>query len=62
VVHAITTADYPTPARRPAYSVLDNAALDAALAGFGPVPRRTWEAALTAVLDERLGPLTETDR
>lgn len=66
VVHAITTADYPTPARRPAYSVLDNAALDAALSGFGPVPRRPWETALNAVLDERLGPLpgpfAETDR
>lgn len=61
-VQAITTADYPTPARRPAYSVLDNAALDAALSGFGPVPRRSWESALNAVLDERLGPLPETDR
>jgi hypothetical protein len=46
--------------------VLDNAALDAALSGFGPVPRRPWETALNAVLDERLGPLpgplAETDR
>jgi len=58
VLHAIATADYPTPAARPAYSVLDNAALDAALAGA--VPRRSWRAALDAVLDARLGPLTET--
>lgn len=57
VVHAIATADYPTPARRPAYSVLDNSTLD----GTGvAVPRRPWEAALNAVLDTRLGPLTET--
>lgn len=58
VVHPIATADYPTPAARPAYSVLDNAALDTALAR--PVPRRSWRAALDAVLDVRLGPLTET--
>ncbi len=41
VVHAITTAEFPTPTARPAYSVLDNAALDAALvrlrAGAAPV-------------------------
>ena len=61
-VHAIATADYPTPAARPAYSVLDNTALDAALSGVAPVPRRSWEAALDAVLDARLGPLTETTR
>jgi dTDP-4-dehydrorhamnose reductase len=58
-VQPIATADYPTPAARPAYSVLDNTTLDAALAGSPAVPRRSWEAALGAVLDARLGPLTE---
>lgn len=58
-VQAITTAEYPTPARRPAYSVLDNSAIDAALGG---APRRSWEAALEAVLDARLGPRPDTDR
>ena len=61
-VQPIATADYPTPARRPAYSVLDNGTLDTALAGTAAVPRRSWETALNAVLDMRLGPLTETDR
>lgn len=42
------TADYPTPARRPAYSVLDGARLRAA-----GVAMRPWEAAL----DEFLGQL-----
>ncbi|WP_029008287.1 dTDP-4-dehydrorhamnose reductase [Azospirillum halopraeferens] len=50
VVHAITTAEYPTPARRPANSVLD-----CALAGrrFG-VALRPWPEALAAVVDELL--------
>lgn len=52
VVEAITTEQYPTPAARPAYSVLDSSSLDAAC----PAPRRPWQQALDAVLDERLGP------
>lgn len=47
-VAAIATADYPTPAARPAYSVLDNAKRFAA---FGGEPRH-WCHGLDAVLDE----------
>ncbi len=71
-VHATTSEEYIESQRarapdapsapRPAYSVLDNSALDVALAGVAIVPRRPWEAALEAVLDTRLGPLTETER
>jgi dTDP-4-dehydrorhamnose reductase len=39
-VTAITTADYPTPARRPAYSILDTRATDA-LIGAPATPWRT---------------------
>lgn len=46
-VDAITTADYPTPARRPRNSVLSNEALEAR---FG-VRLPGWEAALDAVLE-----------
>jgi dTDP-4-dehydrorhamnose reductase len=41
-VTPIATADYPTPARRPAYSVLDNARWRA----LGHPPLRDWRAAL----------------
>jgi dTDP-4-dehydrorhamnose reductase len=47
-VEAITTADYPTPARRPANSVLDCSKIAAA---FGIVPR-PWRAALAEVIRE----------
>lgn len=47
-VAAITTADYPTPARRPANSRLSTARLTAL---FGIVPR-PWEAALADIISE----------
>jgi dTDP-4-dehydrorhamnose reductase len=47
-VEAITTADYPTPARRPANSVLDCRHIGE---GFGIVPR-PWREALAEVIRE----------
>lgn len=47
-VHAIATADFPTPAQRPANSVLDCAKLTAA---FG-IPAADWHAGLAAMLAE----------
>jgi dTDP-4-dehydrorhamnose reductase len=47
-VEAIATADYPTPARRPAYSVLDVSRLETA---FG-LQLPDWRAGLDVVLDE----------
>jgi dTDP-4-dehydrorhamnose reductase len=47
VVTPIATADYPTPARRPPYSVLDKASLISI--GFAPVH---WRARLRSVLGE----------
>jgi dTDP-4-dehydrorhamnose reductase len=47
-VFAIGTADYPTPARRPGYSVLDKRALLAAL----PLEHRHWRVSLRRVLAE----------
>jgi dTDP-4-dehydrorhamnose reductase len=44
----IATADYPTPARRPAYSVLDTAKLRR---DFGIAPP-DWRDGLRAVLGE----------
>jgi dTDP-4-dehydrorhamnose reductase len=41
-VDPITTAEYPTPARRPAYSVLDSEKLRAAL----PIANESWEEQL----------------
>lgn len=47
-IHPITTADYPTPARRPAYSVLDKNSTWKAL-GLASQP---WQVMLGEVLDQ----------
>jgi dTDP-4-dehydrorhamnose reductase len=49
-IEAITTREYPTPAKRPVNSVLDCAKIDAS---FKP-PRRDWREGLAEVLDELL--------
>jgi len=51
-VEAISTAEYPTAARRPANSVLDCTKIAEA---YGIVPR-PWPEALAGVVDELLGP------
>lgn len=48
----ITTADYPTPARRPGNSVLDCAKIESV---YGVIPR-PWAEGLAAVFDRLLGP------
>jgi len=50
-VEAITTADYPTLACRPANSLLSHSAIGAA---YGIAPR-AWETALSDILDELIG-------
>lgn len=47
----ITTAEYPTPARRPANSLLSHEAIHAA---YGIVPR-AWQDALGDILDQLIG-------
>jgi dTDP-4-dehydrorhamnose reductase len=49
---AITTSEYPTPARRPANSQLDTSRITH---DFGIKPRH-WHSAIGDILDERLGP------
>lgn len=51
-VRAITTADYPTPAARPANSVLDCTKIEET---FGLTPR-LWHTALNEVLDDLIEP------
>jgi len=51
-VTAITTAEYPTPAARPACSILKTGKLETV---FGLAPRG-WGEALDATLDELVGP------
>ncbi len=50
-VKPIATADYPTPAKRPANSLLSH---DAIRAAYGIEPR-PWQAALGDILDELIG-------
>jgi len=50
-VHPITTADYPTAAKRPAYSVLANRHW----ADLGQPPLRPWREALAEFVPELLG-------
>jgi dTDP-4-dehydrorhamnose reductase len=50
-VRPIATTDYPTPARRPANSLLSH---DAIRAAYGIEPR-PWQAALGDILDELIG-------
>ena len=47
-VDPIVTEEYPTPARRPAYSVMDKRSLSGVL----PIPARHWRANLRTVLRE----------
>lgn len=49
-VTRVASSEYPTPAPRPAYSVLDCSTLDALL----PTPRRPWERALDDFLSDLL--------
>ena len=51
-VQPITTADYPTPAERPAYSLLDSTSTRAALQLSG----QHWQLALRDVLQQAKTP------
>lgn len=51
-VEGIPTSAYPTPARRPANSLLSHSAIRAA---YGIAPR-PWQAGLSDILDELIGP------
>nr|WP_142848196.1 dTDP-4-dehydrorhamnose reductase [Telmatospirillum sp. J64-1] len=57
-IEAITTAEYPTPAKRPANSVLDCHRLEQA---YG-IRLRSWEAALAEMLNTVLVDMGETAR
>lgn len=50
-IEPITTAEYPSPAHRPANSLLSHTAIGAA---YGITPR-PWQAALNDILDELIG-------
>ena len=55
-VMPITTAEYPTPARRPANSRLDTSKISEA---YGIHPR-DWRAAVRDIIDELVGPVPQT--
>jgi len=55
-VEAISTADYPTPAKRPANSRLSTAKI---VADYGLRPR-DWRAAVRDIIDELVGPVPRT--
>lgn len=55
-VEAISTADYPTPARRPANSRLST---DKIVRDYG-IYLRDWRAAVRDIVDELVGPLPQT--
>jgi dTDP-4-dehydrorhamnose reductase len=57
-IRPITTADYPTAATRPAYSVLANQRWQE----LGEPPLRHWSQALTEFIPELLGAAAETGR
>lgn len=57
-VAPIATADYPTPAKRPANSLLSH---DAIRAAYDIVPR-DWQSALSDILDELIGPIDSKER
>jgi dTDP-4-dehydrorhamnose reductase len=48
-IYPISTSDYPTPAKRPSYSVLDKTSLEQSFKG---IQLKHWEMQLSAMLDE----------
>lgn len=53
-VNPITTTDYPTPARRPAYSVLDKTTTWDALEGTRAMPSIHWRENLNNMITEKM--------
>lgn len=53
-VHPIVTEDYPTPARRPVYSVLDKSATWDVLQGTRAMPATHWRKNLENMITEKM--------